>query len=414
MAKVFYSWQADTPRIIGKNLIHRALEDAINLLNSDADVEDAARDSPVLLDSDTSGEPGSPPIVQTIFAKIDAADVFVADLTFVGTRGAKNRPTPNPNVLIEYGWALKSLSHSRIVGVMNAAYGEPSREALPFDLGHLRFPLTYHCPAEADETVRQAERKALAKRLKDALKGILDLGNPSAPAVELFVPRPPLASRGRFRNVVEPIGRLYANGLQTEEQSESRVWLPGGACMWLRLAPKLAQPADLLSTDIEAALRAGGQTTPALNRYNDSFGAQGVRGSDGFGLCDSVTREHGSSTIVYAFTSGEIWSVDTAYLAASPSEVYFDEKAFTSSLTSCSAVLKRLGIAGPFHWIAGMEGVRGRRLRVANNQPTFLKPEAAANVVEVSGEFSGDAADAERALEPFFRRVFDNHQLTRP
>jgi hypothetical protein len=31
-------------------------------------------------------------------------------------------PIPNPNVLIEYGWALKSLGYKRIVAVMNEAH----------------------------------------------------------------------------------------------------------------------------------------------------------------------------------------------------------------------------------------------------------------------------------------------------
>jgi hypothetical protein len=68
----------------------------------------------------------------------------VPDLTFIGKR-PDGRPTPNPNVLLEYGWALKSLTHARIVPVMNAAYGEPIGNAMPFDMRHLRNPITYRC-----------------------------------------------------------------------------------------------------------------------------------------------------------------------------------------------------------------------------------------------------------------------------
>jgi Molybdopterin-binding domain of aldehyde dehydrogenase len=50
--------------------------------------------------------------VETIFRKIDKAAAFVPDLTLVSER-RDGRPTPNPNVLIEYGWALKSLGHGR-------------------------------------------------------------------------------------------------------------------------------------------------------------------------------------------------------------------------------------------------------------------------------------------------------------
>jgi len=41
---IFYSWQADTPSATTKNLIGRALLDAISTLNADARVEDADRD----------------------------------------------------------------------------------------------------------------------------------------------------------------------------------------------------------------------------------------------------------------------------------------------------------------------------------------------------------------------------------
>jgi len=52
----------------------------------------------------------------------DAAAAFATDLMFVGTR-SKDGSTANPNALIEYGWALKSLGRPRIIAVMNKAFG---------------------------------------------------------------------------------------------------------------------------------------------------------------------------------------------------------------------------------------------------------------------------------------------------
>src|SRR5207302_8308720 len=113
--------------------IERALERAASRTGDDTSVEEAIRD--LSIDRDTKDVPGSPPIVDTIFQKIDKAAVFVPDLTFVGHR-LDGRPTPNPNVLIEYGWALKSLGHARIVPVMNTAFGQPSADTMPFNLHH--------------------------------------------------------------------------------------------------------------------------------------------------------------------------------------------------------------------------------------------------------------------------------------
>jgi hypothetical protein len=118
MNTVFFCWQADTPTREGRNFIERALKAAIFRISSDTELEEAIRD--VSLDRDTKGVAGSPPIVDTIFRKIDEAAVFVPDLTFIAKR-PDGRPTPNPNVLIEYGWAPKSRGHSRMVPIMNAA-----------------------------------------------------------------------------------------------------------------------------------------------------------------------------------------------------------------------------------------------------------------------------------------------------
>lgn len=50
----------------------------------------------------TQNVPGSSPIAETIFGKIDGAAAFLSDLTFVATRLSGGH-SPNPNVLIEHG-----------------------------------------------------------------------------------------------------------------------------------------------------------------------------------------------------------------------------------------------------------------------------------------------------------------------
>src|SRR5579863_1009770 len=167
---VFFSWQADTPSRIGRSLLHDVLEDACRALGADNELTDAARG--LTVDSDTRGTAGSPPIVETIFRKIDAASVFVADMTFVAERSGGGR-SPNPNVLIEYGWALKSLGYERIICIMNTAYGAPSGEALPFDLRHARWPLQYELRTDASPEEKRVCRGALIKMMTSALRACL-------------------------------------------------------------------------------------------------------------------------------------------------------------------------------------------------------------------------------------------------
>ena len=74
---IFFSWQSDTPTISGRNLVERALDRAVGAIGQDTEVEEAAREG-LEVDRDTQGVSGSPPIVETIFKKIDLAAVFVA------------------------------------------------------------------------------------------------------------------------------------------------------------------------------------------------------------------------------------------------------------------------------------------------------------------------------------------------
>jgi hypothetical protein len=167
---IFFSWQLDTRQTEGRNLIEGALKRALRKIAADTTLEEAVRE--LAVDKDTQNVPGSPPIVETILKKIDAAAIFVPDLTFVGAR-QDGRPTPNPNVLIEYGYALKSLGHGRMVPVMNIAHGAPSAETLPFDLLHLRHPIKYSCPEGADDAERGKARDDLAKNFEKAIRTIL-------------------------------------------------------------------------------------------------------------------------------------------------------------------------------------------------------------------------------------------------
>ena len=99
-----YSWQSDTPGKTGHYLIRDAL--ALERLAEDLALDEAERPE---LDHDTKGIQGAPPIMETILAKIDKSDVFVADVTLTG-KTENDKPVINSNVAIELGYALKAVS----------------------------------------------------------------------------------------------------------------------------------------------------------------------------------------------------------------------------------------------------------------------------------------------------------------
>ena len=123
---IFYSWQSDSPNSTNRGFIQDCLERAIKEIQED---DELTLDP--CLDRDTSGVPGSPEIASTIFEKIRNADVFVGDVSFIN-QGTTARKCPNPNVLVELGYAAGHLNWDKIICVFNKATGNINE--LPFDL----------------------------------------------------------------------------------------------------------------------------------------------------------------------------------------------------------------------------------------------------------------------------------------
>lgn len=415
MATVFYSWQADTARTSGKNLIENALKDAIKALKAEATVDEAERPE-LEIDRDTLGVAGSPPIMDTIFAKIDAARAFVADLTFVGKRTDGERLTPNPNVLIEYGWALKSLGYPYIIGVMNVAHGDPDDHDLPFDLGHLRRPIRFECPIAADDATRAVQRKALAASFTTALRATLALSAPQtgSPAVG-YVPIEPKDGRARFRAKGQPIGvREKQEAFPSQEfKAPTMTFVREGSAMWLRLLPSQPVHEPFKQKALAAAMSPDGRPIYPLNSDPMTVKIWRTRSSDGFAVAIGVAGET-PIAVTQAFSGGEIWSFDTHYMAANRQALILQESHFVRALREFAGVLGRLGIAGPYSWIAGMEGAYGRSLILQGGTRKLPGDHhCATDVIEVRGNFSGKYEDADEALSPFFETVFDQCGVVR-
>ena len=165
---VFYAWQSDRPERLNRYLIRFALNLAAKNISADPVVGIRVR-----IDADTEGVHGHCPVTETILNKIAVCDAFVPDLTFVASTEA-GKLIPNPNVMLEYGYALHARSFSVMIPVMNTAYGDAKE--LPFDMGHLRFPIRYDLPATAKNAERRAARKALTEELETIIRGMIAEG----------------------------------------------------------------------------------------------------------------------------------------------------------------------------------------------------------------------------------------------
>lgn len=248
---IFYSWQSDSPNSTNRGFIEKALQTAIKELGAaDEELYEARRE--VELDKDTKGVSGSPPIAETIFKKIEDCSVFVADMTFVGST-PDGRPIPNPNVLIEYGWALAKAGHNRIITVMNCAFGEPDEASLPFDLRHHAWPIRYTVPEDADQETKARERGGLAKTLAFKIGEVLHSEGEKnvAPNETALVPKDRVSS---FLGEGDTLCRVRDRRGLDDGPATPIVWSDGPQ-IFIRLVPDRASPRKNL-IDLKELLQA--------------------------------------------------------------------------------------------------------------------------------------------------------------
>ena len=129
--KLFFSWQSDDNE--SRKLLEKALDSARMSLG--------LQGVKLEIDHSTLGVSGMPSIDQTILRKIDACDIFLADVTplcnYENTLGnglTVNKEVPNPNVLLELGYAMSALGVDYVVVVAHQGQWKPAD--MPFDINH--------------------------------------------------------------------------------------------------------------------------------------------------------------------------------------------------------------------------------------------------------------------------------------
>jgi hypothetical protein len=160
---IFYSWQSDLPPETNQRAVRHTLRDSINLVESEID------DIKIVVDEATRDMPGSPNIPMTIFDKIARCDIFVCDVTTINSTSPKEyKRVPNPNVLIELGYAIAMLGFERIIILFNTVHGK-FPDDIPFDIDRQR--TTKFNIKDKDDKQGKSQ---LAQDLKNALKIIIE------------------------------------------------------------------------------------------------------------------------------------------------------------------------------------------------------------------------------------------------
>ena len=87
-------------------------------------------------------------------------------------------------------------------------------------------------------------------------------------------------------------------------------------------------------------------------------------------------------------------------------------------LAGYARFLSRLGVRPPYQWVAGVTGIKGRRLMIppADGQmpiPGWPGPQCLSETVVEEGDYDGEQTPGS-ALYPFFKAIFDKCGRERP
>lgn len=339
---VFYAWQSDRPTTINRTFIRRALDEAAERITGDAGVG-----VDVQIDADTEGVVGTPPVTETILGKIAAADVFVPDLTFVAETDA-GKLIPNPNVMIEYGYALHALTFKAMMPVMNTHFGPP--ESLPFDMGHVRHPTQYDAPPEISDGERRVRRGKLSQTLEAILRlmiqDILSRSRTDAP----FTPAQPLRPPAFF---FQPDDILVNFGYPGEQEMRFK----RDRAIYVRLFPTYAdQPRVGLTRAIEVASR----LKPPQHLINS------LSNQNEWGAINLQPHGDGITSFTQIFETGELWGAsEEPFRDKDTIAAIGVEKGFVAALDNYRLVYERdLKLRPPFTIEFGATGLKGQHLLV--------------------------------------------------
>ena len=400
MANIFYSWQSDAPNSVNRTFIRRALEDAAKNLNRSegSDVEDVVR-----LDQDTQDVAGSPAIVDTILAKIAACDVFVPDVTFMPASG--ERHTPNPNVMIEYGYALKTPGPERIVAVMNTHFGEPTD--LPFDMRHRRFPLTYDLAPDADSGTRSHVRERLSAELSSAIVAVLD-AHPRPAAEQPLFERSPAFDGGATFVEANELFPMWVDG-----QGDTQRRFPIGPKMFLRLMPRDAVRPIGRAAILEVL--AASELWPLGHLRYGGWGMGTNRHGGGY-----VARHPADDSLIGAISQiilrREIWGIETDLLTHAASRQWIDRdypvipdtllrQVFEDGLARYLKVAREdLGLTPPLVAVVGVANLENHRLTLSQTQISSQIYESSLSREIVIEDPDRPAAEI---LHPFYAALYD-------
>lgn len=306
LMNIFWSWQSDSPGKTGRHFVHGVLSELLLELSDECGLREAERSQ---LDHDTKDVTGWVAIAETVFQKIEQAAAFVADMTLTAETPA-GKKCPNPNVLIELGYALKALGDASILLVWNTANGATPGD-LPFDMRHRRSPIAYHLTDNATAAEIKEQTNHLKKNLRGPLKVCIELALKQRDAQRQFARQ---AARPGDPSIWTGVGEPIEGYSVWNQGRWTRFAVHESARSYVRMVPfgwLGAKPGqEAVAKCCEQTWRLG----PLHEPHSDSAGlAMNARG-----LVSVLDCEYPVPTTISATQwfeeNGEVWSFDAGIL----------------------------------------------------------------------------------------------------
>lgn len=149
---IFYSWQ-NKHRKANRFFIEDCLKRVVKEVSQEQSIK-------IHLNQDSRTKAGASDISAEIFSSIDNSEIFVADVSLINS-------VPNPNVMVELGYAAAKLKWDNLLLIMNENSGIV--DSLPFDLRG-RKTVLYKLDEKDD---KKDARAILCSQIKVNLKHML-------------------------------------------------------------------------------------------------------------------------------------------------------------------------------------------------------------------------------------------------
>lgn len=352
--RVFWSWQNDYLPKTCRTFIRETLLTAIARLGEELGVDDADRPE---LDHDTKGERGMVDIAATILAKISRSAVFVADLTPVGQSEA-GKWLPNPNVMIELGWAMQKPGWERVIGVLNTASGAEI-EDLPFDIRQRRI-LTYVLAENADKATRASVQNKLVAELKGALQVNL---NEHSEQVASETPIAGVSASPKNPSIWASAGPTLSHNDAFGRVRKQEIAVPDVPRAYLRVIPSGWKKHPPSISEIARSARDGVVEASSDSAVSGDFGAT-EEGYVRYWITGKTETGQPSSVNMTMFFehTGEFWSLQGSIIAPLDGmSVLRDQPMlghWSSTLRQAMSFMDHYGANGVRRVEAGLFGVR--------------------------------------------------------